>query len=102
MTYLRWLAIQAHARGLSIGLKNAIELVPDVIDFYDWALNERCMEFGECELLVPFVTAGKAVFHVEYEGDLAWCPLAQELGFVSLEKDRLVTSLYRPCPPPDG
>ncbi len=99
VTYLRWLAVQAHARGLSIGLKNAVELVPDVIRFYDWTLNERCMEFNECERLVPFIEAGKAVFHVEYVGDLAWCPLAQELGFFSLEKDRLVTSLYRPCPP---
>ena len=98
VAYLRWLAEEAHARGLSIGLKNAVELVPDVVDIFDWSLNERCMEFNECARLSPFIEAGKAVFHVEYRGDLAWCPLAQELGFFSLEKDILVTSLYRPCP----
>lgn len=102
VAYLRWLSQQAHARGLSIGLKNAVELVPEVVDDFDWSLNERCMEFDECARLTPFIDAGKAVFHVEYSGDLSWCPLAQELGFFSLEKDILVTSLYRPCPEPEG
>ncbi|MEM7284972.1 MAG: endo alpha-1,4 polygalactosaminidase [Actinomycetota bacterium] len=102
IAYLRFLAGEAHARGLSIGLKNAVELVPDLVDDFDWTLNERCMVFDECARLTPFIEAGKAVFHVEYEGDLAWCPLARELGFVSLEKDLLVTSVYRPCPAPDG
>jgi len=32
---------------------------------FDWALNEQCFEFDECDLLDPFVAAGKAVFGVE-------------------------------------
>lgn len=102
VVFLQWLADEAHARGLSIGLKNAIALVDEVVADFDWALNERCMEFRECALLSPFIAAGKAVFHVEYQGNLSWCPEALELGFVSLEKDILVGPEFRPCPTPDG
>ncbi len=35
--FLRWIAAEAHARGLSAGLKNAPELVDAVITAFDWA-----------------------------------------------------------------
>jgi hypothetical protein len=98
IAYLRWLADEAHRRGLSIGLKNAIGLIDQVVTDFDWALNERCIEFRECDLVSPFIEAGKAVFHVEYGGDLSWCPTTQALGFVSLEKDLLVGAEFAPCP----
>ena len=67
LDYNLWLAAEAHARGLSIGLKNDLDQVEALADQFDWALNEECMQFDECEvLLAPFIDAGKAVFHVEY------------------------------------
>jgi len=62
----RFLAKEAHARGLSIGLKNTLGLVPNLVGSFDWALNEECEQFGECTALQPFIAAGKAVFHCEY------------------------------------
>jgi hypothetical protein len=35
VAYLRWLADEAHRRGLSIGLKNAIGLVDQVVNDFD-------------------------------------------------------------------
>ncbi len=67
--YDRFLADAAHARGLSVGLKNALDLVPELEPFFDWALNEECLIYQECEALAPFLDAGKAVFHVEYVDD---------------------------------
>jgi hypothetical protein len=64
--YLEFLSAEAHARGLSVGLKNATDLVPDLVDDFDWALNEECLAYAECATEQPFVRAGKAVFHVEY------------------------------------
>jgi hypothetical protein len=61
-----FLAKEAHARGLSIGLKNTLALVPSLVHAFDWALNEECLQFGECASLEPFLAAGKAVFHCEY------------------------------------
>lgn len=64
--YNRFLAGEAHARALSIGLKNAVGLVDTLEADFDWALNESCLEYDECAMLRPFIDAGKAVFHAEY------------------------------------
>jgi hypothetical protein len=88
LTYNTWLAAEAHQRGLSIGLKNDLDQIPQLLPYFDWALNEQCFQYDECELLLPFVDAGKAVFGVEYEGDPAdFCPQANAYDFDWLFKD---------------
>ncbi len=69
LDYNRFLAEAAHARGLSVGLKNDLDQVRNLEPDFDWALNEECMSFDECGRLDPFTDAGKAVFHVEYVDD---------------------------------
>lgn len=66
LDYNNFLATESHARKLSVGLKNALDLVPKLVASFDWALNEECLAYKECGLLKPFITANKAVFHVEY------------------------------------
>jgi len=66
LDYNQFLAAEAHARKLSVGLKNALDLVPKLLSHFDWALNEECLTYKECNLLAPFIQANKAVFHVEY------------------------------------
>ena len=95
LAYNRWLAQSAHERGLSIGLKNDLDQIPDLVGVFDWALNEQCVEFDECERLLPFVLAGKAVFGVEYAGDPAeFCPAVNALNFDWLHK-RLDLDVWR-------
>lgn len=60
-------AKQAHARGLSVGMKNGIEAVnAQTVAAFDWALNEECHQYSECSVMKPFLDAGKAVFNAEY------------------------------------
>jgi hypothetical protein len=66
LDFNRFLADEAHARGLSIGLKNDLDQIPDLVASFDWALNEECFQWDECDTLAPFIAAGKAVFHTEY------------------------------------
>lgn len=88
LTYNSWLAAEAHHRGLSIGLKNDLDQIPELISHFDWALNEQCFQYDECNLLLPFIQEGKAVFGVEYEGELAdFCPQANANQFSWLLKD---------------
>lgn len=88
LTYNRWLADEAHARGMSIGLKNDLDQVEELEPWFDWALNEQCFQYRECELLTPFIHAGKAVFGVEYSGDPAsYCPKANAMDLDWLVKD---------------
>jgi glycosyl hydrolase family 114 len=101
IAWYREVARQAHARGLSVGMKNghdqpgaAAELVAD----FDWALPESCVEFEECAALKVFVDKGKAVFAVDYEQSVdepAACRLHREFGFDGLIKDEPPTGAHR-------
>jgi hypothetical protein len=88
LNYNIWLSEQAHARGLSIGLKNDLDQIGALLPYFDWALNEECFTYTECDLLTPFVQANKAVFGVEYELESSqFCPQANALNFDFLKKN---------------
>ncbi len=90
LSYNRFLAKEAHALGLSIGLKNDLDQVPMLVGDFDWALDEECASYNECDALEPFIAANKAVFHVEY-GTAALattvCPAANARNFDTLIKN---------------
>jgi len=94
LAYNRWFALEAHQRGLAVALKNDLEQVPDLVDDFDFAINESCLVFDECDSLEPFVAAGKAVLHVEYEP--SGCP-PQRPGFSSLLKRSELDAYIAPC-----
>ncbi|MEK6898553.1 MAG: endo alpha-1,4 polygalactosaminidase [Nanoarchaeota archaeon] len=82
LVYNKWLAEESHKRGLTVGLKNDLEQIPELVDYFDFALNEQCFEYDECETLLPFIEQDKAVFGVEYELQPAeFCSKANELNF---------------------
>ncbi|KAE8441934.1 hypothetical protein EG329_004142 [Mollisiaceae sp. DMI_Dod_QoI] len=64
--YLTFLAIGAHSRNMSIGLKNAGGIVNATIDMLQWEVNEQCLQYSECDLFQPFLDTGKPIFHIEY------------------------------------
>ncbi|MFC7219756.1 endo alpha-1,4 polygalactosaminidase [Streptomyces polyrhachis] len=95
LTYNRMLAALAHERGLAVGLKNDVEQIPELLPDFDFAVNEECAENGECADLRPFTTAGKAVFHVEYElPPSAFCRQSRRLHLSSMRK-RLDLGVWR-------
>ncbi|HEY57408.1 MAG TPA: endo alpha-1,4 polygalactosaminidase [Anaerolineae bacterium] len=82
-----WLAGEAHARGLGVGLKNDRPQIPDLVAAFDFAVDEECFTYAECEPLLAFIRAGKAVFEIEYElSPAAFCPQANAWGFSALVK----------------
>jgi hypothetical protein len=36
-------------------LKNDLGRIPDLLPYFDWALNEQCFQFDECAYLLPFI-----------------------------------------------
>lgn len=66
LAYNRFLASAAHERGLLIGLKNDLDQISELVAAFDFAVNEECYEYDECERLTPFIEAGKPVLHAEY------------------------------------
>jgi hypothetical protein len=66
LTYNRFLASEAHNRGLSIGLKNDLNQIETLEPYFDFAVNEQCHEYNECAMMQPFIDADKPVFNAEY------------------------------------
>lgn len=52
--YNTWFADVVHAAGMSVGLKNTVELVPILVNKFDFALNEECHEWNECAVSFLF------------------------------------------------
>jgi hypothetical protein len=90
--FIMMLAQETHAHGMAYGLKNDLDEVIPLLPSVDFAVNEECFQFSECDLLKPFIAAGKAVFQVEYTaGTLSQtgatiCPQANALDFDTLIK----------------
>jgi hypothetical protein len=94
-----WLANAAHRRGLSVGLKNTLELIPALLPYFDFAIDEECFRYRECTRLRPFIEAGRSVVVVEYElPRTAFCDRADELGLFAIRKRLSLGPWRRPCP----
>lgn len=106
VNYLTFLASEAHSRGLAIGLKNALEIVGQTLDMMQWAINESCITYNECDSLQPFVKAGKPVFHIEYPDDAPnikandkakYCKYSSKQGFSTVLKNMVLDDWLYTC-----
>ncbi len=95
LAYNKALTEVAHSLGLAIGLKNNVDQIKDLVDYYDFAVNEECFQYDECDAIKPFVDAGKPVFGIEYNlQSSSFCPKANEMNFDFLKK-RLSLNAWR-------
>lgn len=98
LAFNRMVAGLAHDRGLAVGLKNDLEQVGQLVGSFDFAVDEQCAEFQECELLTPFVERGKAVFEAEYNlPTSAFCAQSRRLRFSALLKHLALDAWRSAC-----
>jgi hypothetical protein len=102
VTYLRFLATEAHARGLGIGLKNATEIAPSLLTTVDFAVTEDCFKQGWCAVSKNFIARNKPVFAIDYTDNHisfpAFCAQAKSLGLSPLLKRRSLDVKEWRCP----
>lgn len=98
LVYNQFLFNNTHAYGMSVLLKNDLDQVRQLLPYADGALDEQCFEYDECDLLVPFVQAGKPVFVAEYQRTTGFCTQANALNVnaVNFSLD-LDGSTFQPC-----
>ncbi|MRI83657.1 MAG: endo alpha-1,4 polygalactosaminidase [Nitratiruptor sp.] len=97
LAFNRFLAREAHKRGLLIALKNDLEQIEDLVEWFDFAINEECFAYNECGRYLPFLERNKAVLNAEYEG-LPPCEQARLYGISSIFLDpRLDGSRFESC-----
>lgn len=98
LDYNRWLSRQAHGRDLAIALKNAVELVPALVDDFDFALNESCYAYKECDAYRHFRRQNKAVFIAEYRNyNSNLCQQAASAGYQLQFFKRDLKAIGEPC-----
>jgi len=64
----KWLGKTAQELGISIGLKNGLDIVDEVGQYYQYAINEDCVRKKECHYYKNFLKTGKPVFSISYNG----------------------------------
>lgn len=103
LAYQRILANEAHKRNLAVALKNSIETIPDVAQYFDMAINEVCLVWNECGTYQAILDAGKPVFHVEYDqayvddpaARATMCAQSAELNMRTLVMPKLLDGSFR-------
>lgn len=96
LTFNKALADQAHARKLSIALKNDIEQVKQLASSFDFAVNEQCNEYDECGVYSAFTSANKAVLNAEYSSLNCTATNAANIDSILFALD-LDGSKYKTC-----
>ncbi|KAF2673521.1 family 114 glycoside hydrolase, partial [Microthyrium microscopicum] len=66
--FMRHLSTYSRRHGMSIGLKNAVSVMPKLEKYVQFAVNEECITEDECEKYDSFMSPkrhrGKPVFHI--------------------------------------
>jgi len=77
-----------------------LDQIPDLVDSFDWQLNEQCHQYDECDSLTPFISAGKPVLGLEY-GDASLqasvCPDSNARNFDTLIKNQSLDAFRIAC-----
>jgi hypothetical protein len=60
LTFNEDLANYAHTQGLSVGLKNDLDQLGQLQNLFDFAINEQCAQYKECDAYNGWTAAGRA------------------------------------------
>ena len=105
--FMNFLADEAHKRNMSIGLKNAGDIIEQVLPNMQWSVNEQCVQYDECDTFQPFIDNLKPVFHIEYPDDApsvkveqknSICNSEQARGFSTVIKELSLNNWLEECP----
>lgn len=66
ISFMQFLSNVTSPLNLTLGLKNAGDIIQTVLPIVHFSVNEQCVENSECSTFHPFIDAGKPVFHIEY------------------------------------
>ena len=102
LRFNRWLAEEAHKRGLGIGLKNDPDQASELVTDFDWITTENCFEEDWCELVTAFIQAGKPVFAIEYTSNMEafneYCNASFAEYSTIIQKNRSLDAWQETCP----
>lgn len=99
ISYNKWLSDIAHSLDLKIGLKNDLDQIKDLEKYFDFAVNEQCLQYEECDKLKPFQDSKKPIFEIEYKSNI-WkkgCSENKKNGFSPILKKLSLDAWFQTC-----
>ena len=98
ISYNKALAYIAHYDHLAVGLKNDSGQARALEPWFNFAIEEQCVQYHFCAALASFVSAGKPVYDVEYVGNPSIFCRSVPSGFNVVEKAFSLFALpWKPC-----
>jgi hypothetical protein len=97
--YTTWLAREARARGLRVGMGDDFARAGEFGAHFDFAIHYGCIARGDCALLEPFRMQGKSVLDIETSGTAAdVCRRAAEYQVNAILKNQGFGAHFEGCP----
>ncbi len=85
-------------QAMSQQVYEALTEIQELVEDFDWILNEECFTYQECDQLLPFLDANKPVFVIEYGITPAdFCSQANQQGFSALHKNWDLDAYFTDC-----
>ncbi|KAF2017563.1 glycoside hydrolase family 114 protein [Aaosphaeria arxii CBS 175.79] len=66
ISFMSYLSNITSPLNLTLGLKNAGDIIKNVLPIVHFSVNEQCVEHSECSTFAAFIQDDKPVFHIEY------------------------------------
>lgn len=98
IAYNKWVAQAVHAVGLAVFQKNDPEQAGSLQPSFNGVIDEQCNQYTECNLLTPYLTAGKPVLDAEYRGYPGFCAADAKAGIMgALFNTALDGGVFKHC-----
>ena len=98
ISYDKALATLAHHDHMAVGLKNDSAQAKSLAPWFDFAIDEQCVQYHFCAMLDPFLRAAKPVYDVEYVGNPSVDCRAAPQGIDVIIKAQSLDALpWKPC-----
>ncbi|KAK6503568.1 hypothetical protein TWF481_008582 [Arthrobotrys musiformis] len=104
VSFVEFMAGEAHGRGMAMGLKNGGAIVDQVVEFTDFCVQESCVAYNECGPYRRFLEYNSPVFHLEYpdESEMTVAEICSPKngaqGFSTLIKHLILDDWTEYCP----
>jgi endo-alpha-1,4-polygalactosaminidase (GH114 family) len=105
LTYDEWVATQAHDLGLTVDQKNDNNQIKDLVNYFDFGVDEQCFVQGWCKQLTAYTNNNRLVVDIEYTNQMTRtrfldkvCPSDANYKLTPILKKLELTAWIVTCP----
>jgi hypothetical protein len=98
LAFNEWVAADVHSHRMAAFQKNDPEQATQLQPYFNGMIDEQCNQYGECDSVKPYLTAGKPVLNAEYQTRGSYCTADNRAGIMGAIFDlNLDGRVFKPC-----